>query len=63
MQHIHIQSYIFLWNSANDVRLLKWLVQHFHIEIKCDVICPGPLFTKKTLSYGYRDHHDKHKTV
>ena len=24
---------------------------------------PGPLFTKKTQSYGYRDHHDKPKTV
>ena len=24
---------------------------------------PGPLFTKKTPSYGYRDPHDKPKTV
>ena len=23
----------------------------------------GPLFTKKTPSYGYRDPHDKHRTV
>ena len=24
---------------------------------------PGPLFTKKTPSYGYRDPHNKPKTV
>ena len=40
-----------------------WFCVILHAGWPASPIASGPLFTKKTPSYGYRDPHDKPKTV
>ena len=64
----------FVWSAPSRSRTLKencfpsWQGDgHGHLLIQPSsidhLVAPGPLFTKKTPSYGYRDPHDKPKTV
>ena len=47
-------------NMVEDVRVNQGKAV---ADGECNVIGPGPLFTKKTPSYQYRDSHYKPETV
>ena len=52
--HIILPNFWLLWGGIAAQRACN---------AECKYNSPGPLFTKKTPSYGYRDPHDKPKTV
>ena len=54
--YITITSDNFFYHTAHCVLRMS-------IKISLNLRNPGPLFTKKTPSYGYRDPHYKSKTV
>ena len=65
----HYQPILQYWNKWAQLNLLEIGLSNqilhdiWKLVISKAGYRSGPLFTKKKLSYGYRDPHDKPKTV